>query len=204
MSLASILGFTLAMAILAATPGPAFFVLMSRAMANGVKAGAGVLTGVIIADVIFLVLALLGMSAISQAMGEMFVLVKLVGGAYIVFLGYKMWMQKPVDPDEVGQSNGRGYFSSLLEGLVVNLTNPKAIIFFAALLPTFVDVARVTLMDGVILASIVILAGVLVDGSYILLAQKVSRWLRSKKAQRRLNRTGGATLMAVGIAVVTR
>ncbi len=204
MSLASILGFSFAMAVLAASPGPAFFILISRSMSSGAIAGAGVLAGVIVGDVVFLILALLGVSAVSQALGSLFIVVKLFGGAYIIWLGIKMWRQKPIAPDAVKIADKRGFSKGFTEGLAVNLTNPKAIIFFAALLPTFVDVASVTMMDGLILAGIVVGVGVLIDGSYILLATRAARLLRSEKAQTRLNRIGGATLAAVGAAVVAR
>ena len=204
MTFGAILGFALAMSILAIVPGPAFFVLINRAMSNGVVAGAGVLLGIILADLVYLNLALMGMSAISQAMGSFFVIIKIIGGLYIIWLGIKLWRQKPMASVEMGARVQQGFFKSFLEGLAVNLTNPKAIVFFAALLPTFVDVTSVTVMDGIILAGIVVLASIIIDGSYIMLAHRAARFFKSEKAQVRLNRIGGATLGAVGAAVISR
>lgn len=204
MTITSALAFAFAMFVLAATPGPAFFAVTTRALTGGTVAGMGMVSGVILADLIYFSLALLGMAAVAETMGDTFIWIKIASGAYLVWMGFKLWSQAPSTEGEAQTTSARGYFKNTLEGLVVNLANPKAIIFFAAIVPSFVDLANLTGLDVAILMSIIVVVGIVTDGTYVLLAVRARRFLSSHKAQRRLNRIGGATLASVGVAVAIR
>ncbi|NIA31858.1 MAG: LysE family transporter, partial [Actinobacteria bacterium] len=96
MSLLSIFSLAIALFVLAATPGPGVFATISRSLASGFVPSLGVVAGIVTGDIIFLLFAILGMSAIAQIMGNFFVVVKIIGGIYLVFLGIKIWMSEPV------------------------------------------------------------------------------------------------------------
>lgn len=204
MTIASTLAFAFAMFVLAATPGPAFFAVTTRAITGGTISGMGMVVGVILGDLVYFSLALLGMATIAETMGDTFIWIKLAGGAYLVWLGFKLWFQAPTSLGEIQQTFSRGFLKNAMEGLVVNLANPKATIFFAAIVPSFVDLANLTSFDVAILISIIVIVGLLTDGFYVFLAAKARHFFRSHQAQIRLNRIGGATMASVGIVVATR
>ena len=200
----SIFAFAFAMLILAITPGPAFFSLTASSISSGVRAGAGVIAGIIVADLIYFAFALIGMSAISEAAGNAFIVIKLVAALYLVWLGVKMWKSELVTDLSNSSVSSPRFSKNFIEGLAVNLTNPKAILFFAALLPTFVNLAEITLVDAAVLMTIIVIVGGGTDLVYVLLAAYVRKGMRTIRAQRLLNRIGGATLIGVGAGVAAR
>src|SRR5690606_6811303 len=112
---------------------------------------------------------------------------KILGAAYLIWLGVKTWRSlarvPPMDVRDsanVSMSHGR----SLLLGFVVTLGNPKAILFYGALLPTFVDVAALTLPDVAALAAVMTLVLFLVLGVYAWLAARAGRVVKSERALR--------------------
>jgi threonine/homoserine/homoserine lactone efflux protein len=96
MSLLSIFSLAIAMFILAATPGPGVFATISRSLASGFVPSLAVIAGIVTGDIIFLLFAIMGLSVIAQAMGNFFVVIKIIGAAYLIFLGIKIWRSKPV------------------------------------------------------------------------------------------------------------
>lgn len=204
-SISSLLAFALAMFILAATPGPACFALTARSLTSGTIAGFGVVVGVGIADLIYFILALIGMTKLSEAVGSAFIMVKLAGGAYLIWLGIQMWNTKPVQDFSIASANSsRQFLDNVIEGLIVNLTNPKAIIFYAALLPTFIHLPDIGVIDALVLIAIIFLVGSTIDFAYVLLAARLRKWMTSERSQRLLNRIGGTTLIGVGTVVAIR
>lgn len=204
MTVASTIAFAFAMFVLAATPGPAFFAVSTRALTSGTRSGMGMILGVLLGDLIYFSLALFGMASVAEGMGETFIWIKLAGGIYLVWMGYKLWFQAPISADETQTAPSTGLMKNIVEGLIINLANPKVIIFFAAIVPSFVDLVHLTGFDVAVLISIIMIVGLSVDTLIVLLAVRARRLLRTDTAQRRLNRLGGATLAGVGIAVAIR
>lgn len=207
MSLATLLAFTLAMFLLAISPGPGFLMVVARALTGGFAAGLAAIAGMVLGDILFLVLAVLGLSALASVMGEFFLAVKLLGAAYLIWLGVKMWRSHPalaqMETPEAARKRMPIWRSAAL-GFFVTLGNPKAILFYGALLPTFVDFALLTAADVVVLSAIVAAMLFLVLGVYAFLAARAGRAIRSTRAMVWLNRVTGGLLVAAGIAVATR
>lgn len=204
MTFAAAITFAFAIFIMTLTPGPGVLTITARAINSGPMAAIGTMIGITLADLIYFVLALLGMASLSQAMGSAFIIVKLAGGAYLIWLGIKMWRENPHDSLEKAGKTKRGFLNYFGEGLAVNMTNPKTIIFFAALLPTFIDLRALTLLDGVVFSIIIVVIGATTDLFYIMLASRARNLMKSPKAQKVLNRIGGTTLIGVGMAVASR
>jgi len=207
MSLETLLAFTLAMLLLAASPGPGFLMVVARALTGGFGAGLAAIAGLVVGDILFLVLAILGLSALAAVMGEFFLAVKILGAAYLIWLGVKMWRSKPslpqMDRPEAPKAKKAHHRSAAL-GFFVTLGNPKAILFYGALLPTFIDVAALTAPDVVVLSAVVTVVLFLVLGIYAFLAARAGRMLKSPRALTWLNRVTGGLLIGAGIAVATR
>lgn len=207
MSPETLLAFTVAMVLLAASPGPGFLMVVARALSGGFAAGLAAIAGMVLGDIVFLLLAVLGLSALATVMGEFFLVVKILGAGYLVWLGVKMWRSRPALPALDTPAAARiamPHWRSVLLGFVVTLGNPKAILFYGALLPTFVDVAALTLPDVVALSAMLTVVLFLVLGVYAWLAARAGRVVKSERALRWLSRTTGGILVGAGIAVATR
>ena len=202
-SLTALLAFATAVFILAATPGPAFFSLTTRSLVSGIAAGAGVVTGIAVADLIFLTLAIVGMTKLSQEMAHVFIWVKFVGGAYLIWMGIKMLRSNPFNDFELQVGESKTYMHGLMEGLAVNLANPKAIIFFAAILPVFFNLPALTINDSLIIAAVLIAVTSTTDFLVVLMASKARSVMKGKRAQRLVVRVGGGTLITVGVGTVS-
>ena len=135
MTLYSIIGLSLAMMVLAASPGPGVFATVARSLASGFRPALAVICGIVLGDIIFLLLATFGLSVIAQALGDLFLVVKICGGAYLVFLGVKLWVKKPeLVSSKYEKRTGLGW-GNFTSGLVITLSNPKVILFYCGFLP---------------------------------------------------------------------
>ena len=203
----TLLAFMAAMLVLALTPGPGFLAVVARAMSRGFGAGLAATAGLVLGDLLFLALAILGLSALAAVLGDFFLVVKWLGAAYLVWLGIALWRSggaaaQPTPPDTPRpKTSHRG---SLALGFLVTLGNPKVILFYGAFLPTFVDLGSLTLGDVLLLGTVVAAVLFAVLGVYAFLAARAGRAMTSSRAQRWLNRVTGGLLVGAGVAVATR
>ena len=102
MSLESAISFFIAVLIFGITPGPGVFAILSRGMINGSKACLMLALGMTISDMLYLIAAYLGLSVLATHMGDIFFTVRVIGGAYLIYLGWKMWTM-PINPTETNQ-----------------------------------------------------------------------------------------------------
>lgn len=100
MTIESSIAFTIAMIILAASPGPGVFATVAQALAGGFRSTLEVIAGIVAGDLVFLLLAVFGLSALARTLGEFFIVIKIAGGCYLIWLGIKMWLAKPAPPEE--------------------------------------------------------------------------------------------------------
>ncbi|RLC00481.1 MAG: LysE family translocator [Deltaproteobacteria bacterium] len=200
MSLLSIFSLALALFVLAATPGPGLFATISRSLASGFVPSLGVIAGIVTGDIVFLLFAILGMSVIAQTMGNFFAAVKIIGGAYLIFLGLKIWMSKPPSVRQTNENNGLKY-GNYLTGLIITLSNPKVILFYCGFLPSFMDLSSLGLFD-ICIATVtvsIVLSSVLMFYAY--LANRARQFFDSPRSVKRLNRTAGGVMIATGVAI---
>lgn len=197
--------FAVALAIAVALPGPGIFAVVSCALGRGLKDALALIGGIILGDLIYFYLAVLGLAALARSMGELFIAVKLAGAAYLVWLGIKLWREKPVAAELApGESRGGGYGRSLLGGFLVTIGNPKTIAFYAGLLPTFIDLEKISYADAAAMGGIVILTVGLIPAAYAVAAAASRRFFRNPARLRFLNRTAGTMLIGSGVTVAVR
>ena len=197
------LAFAVAMLLWAILPGPGLAVVLARTLASGRGAGLAVITGLAIADFIFMAIAIIGLLAIATTMGPIFQFIKYGGAAYLVWRGYRelVGAKEPKTVD-VGQS--KVSWRDIGLGLLVTLGNPKAILFYGAVLPAFVDVTSIGPVDFLVLAGIVFGTSYVVYGGYIVLADRTRHLIGSTRMVKYLKRTTGAFLIGSGVMVATR
>ena len=204
MTLTVWLGFLLAAILIAVTPGPGAVISMSTGMRHGYLAALTAILGLQAAILLHLMIVALGLGALLAASETAFALVKFVGAAYLVWLGIQKWRAAPVPVDvNAPPVRRKGLF---LQGLLVNLTNPKAIIFIGALVPQFIDPAREQLGQYLTIALTLCLTDMLVMSCYALAAAKLGRWLHDPATIRSQNRLFGGLFMSAGalLAVSSR
>lgn len=203
MTLHTAIAFAIAMFFLAASPGPGLAAILSRALSSGVTAGLAVTAGLVLADFFFMAVAMVGLTAVATAIGPMFQIVKYAGAGYLIWLGYRAFHSSG-KPLVVAPKSGHGLAKDIGLGFLVTLGNPKAILFYSALLPTFLDMTKIAASDFAILAAIVVVVSYLVYGGYIFIAERSRRLLSSTSASRFFNRLTGTVLIGAGIAVAAR
>ena len=204
MTFYSTIGLSVAMLVLAASPGPGVFATVARALASGFRPALAVIIGIVLGDIIFLMFAFFGLSIVAQALGDLFFIVKICGGAYLIFLGIRIWMREPALASNENGNHNRPGWGNFVSGLVVTLSNPKVILFYCGFLPTFLDLSALTLSDLALVVGIITIVLSCVLSTYALLASRARLMFTNKKAARRLNRAAGAVMVATGVVIATR
>lgn len=204
MTIYSAFGFAMAMFILAASPGPGVFATTARAMASGFRPALAVIWGIVLGDTIFLLFAAFGLSMVARALGNLFFIVKICGGAYLVWLGIKIWFQKPELVQNHQNSSTQSYWGNFFSGLIITLSNPKVILFYCGFLPTFLDLSALTIIDLALVVAIItaVLSSVLITYAY--LASRARKMFTNERAVKRLNRAAGGVMVAAGVAIAAR
>ena len=192
-----------AMFLLAASPGPGVFATISRAIASGFTNASLLVIGIVVGDIIFLLLAIYGLNLVAQVLGNFFILVKYIGGTYLIYLGYKIWVSK-VETHKILESNELSWKTNFFSGLLITLANPKVIIFYLGFLPAFMNLEILTTTD--IIISIIIVSTTLssVLLTYAYTAIKAKEFLKSQSAMDKLNKTSGGVMVSAGSLLILK
>ena len=189
--------------LLAVTPGPGIFYVAARSLAGGRAEGIASSFGTALGGLVHVVAGALGVSAIVLASAELFMVLKLLGAAYLVWLGLRTIMdaRRSTGPDMGGVSApAMGTRRAFREGVVVEALNPKTAAFFLAFIPQFLDPgAGAVALPFILLGCISVALNTLAD---IVVAIGASR-LREGAAARpslikRLREISGASMIALG------
>ncbi|MBK6356197.1 MAG: homoserine/homoserine lactone efflux protein [Betaproteobacteria bacterium] len=196
MTLAVWLGFLAASILIAVTPGPGAVISMSTGMRHGYWSALMAILGLQAAILVHLAIVALGLGAVLAASESAFFLIKILGAAYLVWLGIQKWRAPAIPIDaNVPTVRSKGLF---LQGVLVNLTNPKAIVFIAALVPQFVDPAQPQLQQYLLIAATLCATDLAVMSGYALAAVHLGRWLHDPAAIRGQNRFFGGLFISAG------
>lgn len=191
------LGFLLAAIVIAITPGPGAILSMSTGARHGYRGALAGILGLQAAILIHLAIVAVGFGALLAASETAFLLAKLMGAAYLVWLGIQKWRSPVIPVNECLLAAPRkGIF---LQGLLVNLTNPKAIIFIGALVPQFIDHAKVVFTQYLLLAATLCLTDMIVMSIYALAAVRLGCWLKDPEKIRQQNRAVGGLFVTTGV-----
>lgn len=199
MSLYSLIMFGGIYALAALTPGPGVAAVIARAMAIGLPGMFAFILGILIGDCFWLLCAALGLTAVSKVMAGILTSIRIIGALYMLWLAWQIW-QAPISLINASSAAPKheSAWHAFVAGLSLTITNPKAIIFFLALLPAFVDLPTLTYMDVFKLLGVGAIVLPSVMWFYALLAIKMRQRIHNKNALRILNR--GLSLVLVGIA----
>lgn len=191
------LGFLAAAILIAVSPGPGAAASMSSGLRYGFAAAVRTIAGLQSALIIQLLIVAAGLGVLLETSALAFNIVKLCGAAYLIWLGIQKWRAAPQAIDENRPKLAPN--ALFLEGLLVNLTNPKAIVFMAALMPQFVDPARPQGVQFLIIGLTMCGVDTIVMSCYALLATRLGRWLHDPKSLKAQNRFFGGVFVGAGV-----
>ncbi len=181
------------------TPGPNSLLVLTHGALHGRRKTLFTVAGGALGFLGLIALSMLGIGALLKASAGALALLKLVGGAYLVWLGVQLWRSPPVHLDAaapVAAPRGRAMFG---QGLLTAVSNPKALLFFGAFLPQFIDPAVDLRIQFVAMAAIFIAVEVVVEFLLASLAHRIRPLLQ--RAGRRFNRLCGGMFVAMGVAL---
>lgn len=197
----SLAGFALALAVAAATPGPAIAAIVARVLGHGARGSFAFTAGIALGDVVWLSFAVLGLAALAQTLGWVFLGLKYAGACYLLYLAWKLWTAPAMTfedgPAPAADRPGRLF----LGGLALTLGNPKTMLFYIALLPNLLDLHQVGLVGLVELAAVTLAILAVVFLGYIALAARARRLFGTPGAVRVLNRVTGTVMGGAAVKI---
>jgi len=204
MTIYGLLTFCAVYALAVAAPGPGIAAIVARGLAHGMKGVPAFIGGFIVGDLVWFAIAATGLAALARTAATLFVAIKWAGVAYLLYLAYKLWTA-PANRVEVDSPDRRQHgWHAFLASLMLTLANPKAILFFLALLPTVIDLASMNTVRFLEISAAIIVVQPLVLGAYAILAARARELFTTPKAVQRLNRTSGVAMASAAVVVATR
>ncbi|MGC4367916.1 LysE family transporter [Hydrogenophaga sp. R2] len=198
---------------IALSPGSGAVLSMTHGLAYGVRGASATILGLQAGLAVILLVAGAGVGALLVASATAFTVVKVVGAAYLMWLGWRQW-RAPVEASAANTASDQtapmGAAAStglppvrqrLAIGFFTNVTNPKGIVFMVAVLPQFIDPARPLWLQLLVLLVTTIGVDLIVMHGYAFLASRAQRWLATARARRAQNRVFGGLLMAMGASL---
>jgi threonine/homoserine/homoserine lactone efflux protein len=204
MEFADLIVFAGIFVLAVASPGPAVVALLARTLARGRKGSGPLIAGLILGDLVWLSAAALGMAAIAAALGSLFFLVRLAGAAYLLYLAWKLWTAPTALGHAAELPESGSAFGLFGSGLAISMGNPKTMAFYLALLPTIIDLPRLTAAGFAELSVIIVVVMALVLGAYVGLAHRARDLVASHRAVRWINRICGGAMAGAAVAVATK
>jgi threonine/homoserine/homoserine lactone efflux protein len=187
---------------LSLSPGPNGLLALTHGALHGRRKALYTVTGGCVGFVTIIALSMFGIGALLQASLVWLTILKWVGGAYLVWLGIQVWRSPPIGIDISQRAEARSGGSLFRQGALSAITNPKAILFFAAFLPQFIDPARSLVMQFVIMAGTFAVTEFVTEVFIASVAHRISAWLA--RVGRGFNRACGGVFIAIGALLPLR
>ncbi len=204
MELTSLLIFSGALLIAAGSPGPSVAALVARVISRGWRDAIPFLAAMWIGEAIWLTMAVFGLAALASELYWVFVSVKYLGVAYLLFLAWKMWLAPvEIEAEHCIRLKGSG-FRMFIAGLAVTMGNPKIMVFYLALLPTIIELNGITVVAWAELSLTMLIVLVCIDFAYVGLAVRARQMLKSPHALRMANRISAGVMGAAAGAIAAR
>ncbi|MES2071736.1 MAG: LysE family transporter [Pseudomonadota bacterium] len=202
--------FMLAFAASAAAPGPEIAALVGRALAGGLRATLPLAAGIIAGKLLMLGAALLGLAALVGVLGPLFAGLKVLGLAYLLYLGLRKWNNagRPVAAGartaRTARTTSAGGLSELALGLAMTLSNPVALMFYLALLPAVVDVSAVNPRVFIVLCCMItgIMAAIVL--AYGCIAELARKLFAAHESKAMIDRIAAAMMVGAALLIALR
>ncbi|MHA2709303.1 LysE family translocator [Vibrio owensii] len=196
--------YTLAILVLTASPGPSSLLCLSKGVSSGFRHAFMTALGSLVAITIILTLSFTGLGVVIASSELVFNIIKWFGAAYLIWLGIQALRSKQTDFSQAKPEQASSdYLSAFTSGFIVGSSNPKAIVFFTALFPQFIDPSASLFTQYIIFASTFVVFELSWLTFYGLLGVKTSDWLFAKGRAKLFNRLTGGVFISAGVALST-
>jgi threonine/homoserine/homoserine lactone efflux protein len=186
------------------SPGPAVIAVTAEAASNGYKRSFWVILGIAIANIVFFILSATGIASLIIASNLLFSIIKWVGVAYLLYLGLGALLSESgplnIKPEKKDQAKT---FKVFTRGFILEISNPKALLYFSALLPQFIDISRPVIAQFAILASITFFIDLFCYSLYAYLGWKSINIGIKPLVVKLINKTAGGMLIFAGLKMAT-
>ena len=203
MTLAALLLFAGTLFLAAGSPGPSIAALVARVLSRGYGDVLPFLAAMWIGEAIWLSFAIAGLAAIAETFHYVFVAIKWIGVAYLVYLAWKMWFA-PVETSDAQLPEAGSAWKLFMTGMALTLGNPKIMMFYVALLPTLIDLKSVTLIGWAELLAVMFVVLAAVDLGWVFAAAKARKLFRSPRAMRIANRASASAMAGAAATIAAR
>lgn len=195
-SLTTFLTFLTACVAITIVPGPNVTVIVANSLRSGTRAGLVTVAGTQFGVVVLILILAAGLSAIIESFGALFNVIRIAGACYLVYLGIRMWRSTGIlDTGGETMDARKSYF---WQGFLVLLANPKALLFFGAFIPQFINPNGDTLIQTIVFGGIFLVTATIFDSLYAILAGQSSNWL-TRNHVRKAEISAGTFLIGGGV-----
>ncbi|WP_193179792.1 LysE family translocator [Nisaea sediminum] len=199
----------LVLAAMAALPSSSVALVVARSAMSGVRHGLAVALGIVAGDLVFIALAVLGMAALAAELGTLFAVIRYAAAAYLVWFGFSLIRSqlRPASGDGAAprpRGARGGLAGSFLAGLLLTMGDVKAILFYASLLPTFLDLTTLSGTDIALLSAIAVVSVGGVKVVYVFAAERLAGRASGFAYLRQVKMLAGGAFVAIGGALALK
>jgi threonine/homoserine/homoserine lactone efflux protein len=206
--------FVVVYALAVAVPGPGVAAVIARSLGHGLRGAPAFIAGFMVGDLIWFTCATTGLAMLAQGAYTVFLIVKYAGVLYLLYLAYRLWTAPPKSLEASGEERGglgkppaaRGERSLqlFLGSLALTMGNPKAMIFFLAVLPTVVELKSLSAIGFLEIVLVILVVIPTVLGGYAFGASRARHLFSKPETVRWVQRGTGVAMASAAVAVATR
>jgi threonine/homoserine/homoserine lactone efflux protein len=184
------------------TPGPGVFAIISKSLSNGSVSAFTIAAAMIIFDLLYLILACYGLSKIAETAPLLFLAIRFIGAAYLIYLGFKMFKETSLSLEKSEEKSSENFSHTFMQGIFIGASNPKVILFYLALLPSFFNLENLSILKLIVIILLTIVAAITGVSILALGAKLIKKLVRSKKGVKTINSISGSLMILAGIYLI--
>jgi homoserine/homoserine lactone efflux protein len=184
---------------LSVSPGPNGLLALAHGATHGPRKTINTILGGTVGFTSIMALSMFGIGAVLQASIVWLVVLKLLGGAYLVYLGIQLWLSPPINLKSSRTSVSVSQSTMFKQGFLAAVTNPKVLLFFAAFLPQFITPNSSLILQFVTMASTFAVIEIIAEYVIASMANRLRPWLN--QAGKRFNQACGGAFICIGVAL---
>ncbi|MEM6821462.1 MAG: LysE family translocator [Verrucomicrobiota bacterium] len=193
------------MTLLAALPSASVLLVVSRTITTNLKNGLAVSLGIVAGDLLFILLAILGLSLVAELMGGFFSILKILGGFYLIWFGISLFTTQSKKSDLPSpRKHHRHLLTSFFAGLLLTLGDIKAIIFYASLLPLFIDLTTASTVDLSVIIMITVCSVGGTKALYAIFATQAASYLSHENKATATRKIVGGAMIGTGCYLISK
>ena len=193
------------MVALAAIPSASVALVVTRSATLGVSNGLAVSAGIVLGDLLFITLAIFGLSIVAETFGSLFMVIKVFGGFYLLWLGFSLLKATKLSKYTVNKASNKGsLLASFVAGFLLTLGDIKAILFYASLLPIYIDLSAVKTYEILAIVFITIFSVGGVKVIYAVFANQVAAYAQNMKMENTARKATGGLMVGAGSYLIVK